>query len=183
LALARQVPQATASMKAGKWEKNRFMGTELTDKVLGVVGLAPSGRSWPRGPGAEMVVVAYDPYVSKEDAARLGVRWRPSTNCTAAPTSSTYHTPLTPETKGMINAAAMAKMKKGVCLINCARGALVNEAELLAALESGKVRGAALDVFATEPPRRDLPLLSHPNVILTPHLGAPPPRHRRRWRY
>src|SRR5512134_2457396 len=173
MALARQIPQATASMKAGKWEKNRFMGTELTDKVVGVVGLGAIGRVVAeRALGLKMVVVAYDPYVSKEAAGRLGVEMATLDALYRRSDFITYHTPLTPETKGMINAAAIAKMKAGVCLINCARGALVNEADLLAALESGKVRGAALDVFVTEPPPADLPLLAHPNVVLTPHLGA-----------
>src|SRR5512134_2581171 len=173
MALARQIPQATASMKAGKWEKNRFMGTELTDKVVGVVGLGAIGRVVAeRALGLKMVVVAYDPYVSKEDAGRLGVEMAALDELYRRSDFITYHTPLTPETKGMINASAFGKMKDGVYLVNCARGALVNEADLLAALQSGKVKGVALDVFGTEPPPPDLPLLAHPNVILTPHLGA-----------
>ncbi|RJP25256.1 MAG: phosphoglycerate dehydrogenase [Deltaproteobacteria bacterium] len=173
MALARQIPQATASMKAGKWEKNRFMGAELTDKVLGVVGLGAIGKVVAdRGLGLKMTVIAFDPYVSKEDAGRLSVEMVTLDELYRRSDFITFHTPLTPETKGMVNAGTMAKMKNGVCIINCARGALVNEADLLAALESKKVKGAALDVFATEPPPADLPLLSHPNVILTPHLGA-----------
>jgi D-3-phosphoglycerate dehydrogenase len=173
LALARQIPQATASMKGGKWEKSKFMGTELTDKVLGVVGLGAIGKVVAeRALGLKMVVVGYDPYVSKEDAGRLGVEMATLDELYRRSDFITYHTPLTPETKGMINGVAIAKMKDGVFLVNCARGALVNEADLLAALQSGKVKGAALDVFAAEPPPTDLPLLAHPNVILTPHLGA-----------
>jgi D-3-phosphoglycerate dehydrogenase / 2-oxoglutarate reductase len=173
MALARQIPQATASMRAGKWEKSRFMGTELTDKVLGIVGFGAIGKVVAeRGLGLKMVVLAYDPYVSKEDAGRLGVETVPLDELYRRSDFITYHTPLTAETKGMLNAAAVGKMKDGVFLVNCARGALVNETELLAALESGKVRGAALDVFGTEPPPPDLPLLAHPNVVLTPHLGA-----------
>jgi D-3-phosphoglycerate dehydrogenase len=173
LALARQIPQATASMKGGKWEKNKFMGTELTDKVLGVVGLGAIGKVVAeRALGLKMVVVAFDPYVSKEDAGRLGVEMAALDELYRRSDFITYHTPLTPETKGMINASAFGKMKDGVYLVNCARGALVNEADLLAALQSGKVKGVALDVFAAEPPPPDLPLLAHPNVILTPHLGA-----------
>jgi D-3-phosphoglycerate dehydrogenase len=173
MALARQVPQATASMKAGKWEKNKFMGAELTDKVLGVVGLGAIGKVVAeRGLGLRMVVLAFDPYVSKEEAGRLGVEMVSLDDLYRRSDFITYHTPLTPETKGMVNAASMGKMKDGVFIINCARGALVNEADLLAALQSGKVKGAALDVFGTEPPPPDLPLLSHPNVVLTPHLGA-----------
>ena len=173
MALARQIPQATASMKAGKWEKNKFMGTELTDKVLGVVGLGAIGKVVAeRALGLKMVVIAFDPYVSKEDAGRLGVELVTLDDLYGRSDFITYHTPLTPETKGMVNASTLAKMKDGVCLINCARGALVNEADLLAALNEGKVKGVALDVFATEPPPADLPLLAHPNVVLTPHLGA-----------
>ncbi len=173
MALARQIPQATASMRAGKWEKNKFMGTELTDKTLGVVGLGAIGKVVAeRGVGLKMVVVAFDPYVSKEDAGRLGVETVPLDELYRRSDFITYHTPLTPETKGMVNAASIAKMKDGVCLINCARGALVNEGDLLAALESGKVKGAALDVYSTEPPPPEMPLLQNPNVILTPHLGA-----------
>jgi D-3-phosphoglycerate dehydrogenase len=173
MALARQIPQATASMKVGKWEKNKFMGTELTDKVLGVVGLGAIGKVVAeRGLGLKMVVLGFDPYVTKEDAGRLGVELVPLDELYRRSDFITYHTPLTPETKGMVNAASMEKMKDGVCIINCARGALVNEGDLLAGVQSGKVKGAALDVFGTEPPPPDLPLLAHPNVILTPHLGA-----------
>ncbi|MGE5248524.1 MAG: phosphoglycerate dehydrogenase [Verrucomicrobiota bacterium] len=173
MALSRQIPQATASMKAGKWEKNKFMGTELTDKVLGVVGLGAIGKVVAeRALGLRMVVLAFDPYVSKEDGARLGVEMVSLEELYRRSDFITYHTPLTAETKGMVNAAALGKMKDGVYIVNCARGALVNDADLLEALQSGKVRGAALDVFGTEPPPADLPLLAHPNVILTPHLGA-----------
>ncbi|MBI5418601.1 MAG: phosphoglycerate dehydrogenase [Deltaproteobacteria bacterium] len=173
MALARQIPQATASMKEGKWEKNRFMGTEITDKVLGVVGMGNIGKVVAeRGLGLKMVVLGYDPYVSREDMARLGVEYAPLDELYRRSDFITFHTPLTPETKNMVNAAALEKMKKGVYLINCARGALINEADLLAGLESGKIRGAALDVFPVEPPLPDTPYFRHPNVILTPHLGA-----------
>jgi len=173
MALARQVPQASASMKDGKWEKNKFMGMELTDKVLGVVGLGNVGKVVAeRALGLKMVVIGYDPYVSKEDAGRLGVELVSLEDLYGRADFITYHTPLTPETKNMVNAASLAKMKKGVCIVNCARGALINEPDLLAALESGRVRGAAIDVFPVEPPPPDTPLLKHPNVILTPHLGA-----------
>jgi D-3-phosphoglycerate dehydrogenase len=173
MALARQLPQATASMKEGKWEKSKFMGTELTDKVLGVVGMGNIGKVVAeRGLGLKMVVLGYDPYVSKEDMARLGVEYVTLDELYRRSDFITFHTPLTPETKNMVNASSIAKMKKGVFLINCARGALVNEADLQAALESGKVKGAALDVFPVEPPSPDTPYFKHPNVILTPHLGA-----------
>lgn len=173
LALARQLPQANASMKEGKWEKNRFMGTELTDKVLGIVGLGNIGKIVAeRGLGLRMVVIGYDPYVSREDAAKLGVELVSLEELYERSDFISFHTPLTPETRDMVNAASISKMKKGVCIVNCARGALINEADLLAALESGHVRGAALDVFPVEPPPADAPLLKHPGVILTPHLGA-----------
>src|SRR5512145_1625396 len=173
LALARQIPQATASMKEGKWEKNKFMGTELTDKVLGVVGLGNIGKVVAeRALGLKMVVVGYDPFVGKDDAARLGVEAVSLDELYRRSDFITFHTPLTPETKNMVGKDSIAKMKKGVFIINCARGALVNEAELLAALESGKVKGVALDVYPVEPPPADVPLLKHANVILTPHLGA-----------
>lgn len=171
--LARQVPQATASMKGGKWEKSVFMGTELTNKVLGVIGFGNVGKAVAeRALGLKMSVLAYDPYISKEDALKLGVDLVPLDEIYAKADFLTYHTPLTPETKGMINAHALSKMKKGVLIINCARGELINEADLVAALETQYVKGVALDVFAIEPPPNDNPLLKHPNVILTPHLGA-----------
>jgi D-3-phosphoglycerate dehydrogenase len=173
MALAREIPQATASMKAGKWEKNAFMGTELTDKVLGVVGMGAIGKVVAeRGLGLKMQVLGFDPFVSKEDMARLGVEQASLDELFSRADFITFHTPLTAETKGMVNAASIAKMKDGVFLINCARGPLFVEADLLAALESGKVKGAALDVFTEEPPPADVPLLKHRNVILTPHLGA-----------
>ncbi|HSL99063.1 MAG TPA: phosphoglycerate dehydrogenase [Candidatus Limnocylindria bacterium] len=173
MSLARQLPQASSSMKEGKWEKSKFMGTELTDKVLGVVGLGNIGKVVAeRGLGLKMVVIGSDPYVSKEDAAKLGVELVSLDELYQRSDFITFHTPLTPETKNMVNAASLAKMKKGVCLINCARGALVNEPDLLTALESAHVKGAALDVFPVEPPPADTPLLKHPNIILTPHLGA-----------
>ncbi|HEY6009325.1 MAG TPA: phosphoglycerate dehydrogenase, partial [Geobacteraceae bacterium] len=174
MALARQIPQATASMKAGKWEKNAFMGTELTGKVLGVVGMGQIGKVVAeRGLGLKMQVLGYDPYVTKEDMARLGIECVTLDELYSRADYITLHTPGTPETKGMINAATLAKMKDGVSIVNCARGTLINEADLLAGLQSGKVKGAAIDVFPVEPPTDfDAPLLQHPNVILTPHLGA-----------
>jgi D-3-phosphoglycerate dehydrogenase len=174
MALARQIPQATASMKAGKWEKNAFMGTELTGKVLGIIGMGQIGKVVAeRGLGLKMQVLGCDPYVTKEDMARLGIECVTLDELYSRADYITFHTPGTPETKGMINAATLAKMKDGVSLINCARGTLFNEADVLAALESGKVKGCALDVFPVEPPTDfNAPLLQHPNVILTPHLGA-----------
>ena len=172
-ALARQVPQASASMKAGKWEKKKFIGTELTDKVLGIIGIGNIGKIVAeRALGLKMTVLGYDPYVSKEDLLKLGIEPANLDEIYSRSDFITYHTPLTPETKGMINAQTIAKMKKGVFIINCARGALINESDLLNALESNHVQGVALDVFPIEPPPTDKLLYKHPNVILTPHLGA-----------
>lgn len=172
-ALARQVPQASASMKEGKWEKKKFIGTELTDKVLGIIGIGNIGKIVAeRALGLKMAVLGYDPYVSKEDILKLGVEPVNLDEIYARSDFITYHTPLTPETKGMINAQTIAKMKKRVFIINCARGALINELDLLNALESDHVKGVALDVFPVEPPPSDALLYKHPNVILTPHLGA-----------
>ncbi len=173
LALARKVPQATASMKNGKWEKSSFIGTELTGKVLGIIGLGNVGKVVAeRGLGLKMKVLGYDPYVHKEDMEKLGIQIVGIEEIYKKSDFITYHTPLTPETRGMINAEAISKMKKGIFLINCARGGLVNENNLLSALNSGQVSGVALDVYEIEPPPKNSPLLSHPNVILTPHLGA-----------
>lgn len=172
-ALARKVPQASASMKEGKWEKKKFIGTELTDKILGIVGIGNIGKVVAeRALGLKMVVLGYDPFVSKEDMLKLGIEPTNLEEIYSRSDFITYHTPLTPETKGMINAQAIAKMKKGVFLINCARGALVNEIDLLNSLETSHVQGVALDVFPIEPPPTDKLLYKHPNVILTPHLGA-----------
>ncbi|MFX1427060.1 MAG: phosphoglycerate dehydrogenase [Promethearchaeota archaeon] len=172
-ALARQVPQASASMKDGKWEKKKFIGTELTDKVLGIVGIGNIGKTVAeRALGLKMVVLGYDPYVPKEDLLKLGIEPVSLDEIYNRSDFITYHTPLTPETKEMINAQTIAKMKKGVFIINCARGALVNENDLFDALESEHIKGVALDVFPIEPPPLNSSLYKHPNVILTPHLGA-----------
>jgi D-3-phosphoglycerate dehydrogenase len=173
MSLARQIPQATASMKARKWEKNAFKGRELMGKTLGVIGLGNIGRiAASRGRGLEMRVVAYDPFIGADAAARLGVELLPLDELYAQADFITIHTPLTSETEGLVGADAFKKMKKGVMIVNAARGGIVDEAALLAALEEGKVGGAALDVFEKEPPPTDHPLVGHPNVICTPHLGA-----------
>jgi len=173
LSLARGIPQASASMKEGKWEKKKFIGVELTNKVLGVVGLGNVGKIVAeRAIGLKMKVIAYDPYISKEEALKIGVELVSIDEIYSRSDFITYHTPLTPETKGMLNNQAIKKMKKGIFIINCARGALINENDVLKNLESGQIRGAALDVFSKEPPPKDTLLLKHPNVILTPHLGA-----------
>ena len=171
-ALARDIPQANASTHAGKWEKSRFMGVELTAKTLGVVGCGNIGSNVAeRAIGLKMRVVAYDPFLSQERAKDLGVEKVELDELIARADVITLHTPLTEATRDIIDAKAMAKMKKGVRIINCARGGLVNEDDLLAALESGQVAGAALDVFRDEPAHEN-PLFGRDNVIVTPHLGA-----------
>ncbi len=173
LSLARHIPQATASMKAGKWDKNKFSGTEIMGKSLGVVGLGNIGRiAADRVRGLKMKVLACDPFIGREAAARLGVELVDMDELLARADFITVHTPLTNETRGMIGAAALARTKRGVLVVNAARGGVVDEDALLAALESGHVGGAALDVFAEEPPAAGSALVAHPRVICTPHLGA-----------
>ncbi len=172
LALARQIPQADASTQAGKWEKNRFMGVEITGKTLGVIGCGNIGSIVAeRALGLKMKVIAYDPYLSPERAVDLGVEKVELDELFKRSDFITLHTPLTDKTRNVIDAAAIEKMRKGVRIINCARGGLVDEAALRAALDSGKVAGAAFDVFVTEPATEN-PLFGHPNVVCTPHLGA-----------
>src|SRR5215217_605398 len=172
LALARQIPQADASTQAGKWEKNRFMGVEITGKTLGVIGAGNIGSLViDRALGLRMRVIAYDPFLSPERAADIGVHKVELDELFKRADFITLHTPLTDKTKNIVDAAAFTKMKKGVRIINCARGGLVDEQALRAALDSGQVAGAAFDVF-TEEPAKENPLFGHPNVVCTPHLGA-----------
>ena len=172
-ALARQVPQANASLKAGRWERKRFVGVELQGKTLGIVGLGRIGRVVAaRARGLGMNVVAYDPFVTPESLLDAELEFAPLDQVYARADFLTVHTPLTPETRGIVGAEAFAKMKDGVRIINCARGGLVDEAALNDALVSGKVAGAALDVFTEEPPPTNHPLLAFDSVIVTPHLGA-----------
>jgi D-3-phosphoglycerate dehydrogenase len=172
LALARQIPQADQSTQAGKWEKNRFMGVEITGKTLGVVGCGNIGSIVAdRAIGLKMKVIAYDPFLSPERAVNLGVEKVELDDLLRRADFITLHTPLTDKTRNVIDAAAIGKMKKGVRIVNCARGGLIDEAALRAALDSGKVAGAAVDVFSVEP-ATDNPLFGHPNVVCTPHLGA-----------
>src|SRR5205807_2855522 len=172
LALARQIPQADASTQAGKWEKNRFMGVEITNKTLGIIGCGDVGSIVAnRAIGLRMKVIAYDPFLSPERAAELGVEKIDLPELLRRADFVTLHTPLTEKTKGIIDAKAVASMKKGVRLINCARGGLVDEGALRAALDSGHVAGAAFDVFTEEPATKN-PLFGLPNVVCTPHLGA-----------
>jgi D-3-phosphoglycerate dehydrogenase len=172
LALARQIPQADASTQAGKWEKNRFMGVEITGKTLGIIGCGNIGAIVAdRAHGLKMKVLAYDPFLSAERAMDLGVEKVELNELFRRADFITLHTPLTEKTKNIIDAGAMARMKRGVRIINCARGGLVDEAALRQALDSGQVAGAALDVFTEEPAKQN-PLFNHPDVVCTPHLGA-----------
>ena len=171
-ALAREIPAANASTQAGRWEKNRFMGVELTAKVLGVVGCGNIGSIVAdRALGLKMRVVAYDPFLSHERAVDLGVEKVELDDLLARADFITLHTPLTDGTRNLLNAESLAKTRKGVRIINCARGGLIVEEDLKAALESGHVAGAALDVFASEP-AKDNALFGMDQVICTPHLGA-----------
>jgi D-3-phosphoglycerate dehydrogenase len=173
LALARNIPQANAALKAGRWEREQFTGSEVCNKVLGIIGLGNIGSIVAeRALGLKMRVVAYDPFVTPEAAAKLRIEMVSLDELYASADFITVHTPLTEETRGLVGAAAFAKMKKGVRIINCARGGIVDEDALFQALTSGVVAGAALDVFVTEPPPPTHPLLQLNQVICTPHLGA-----------
>src|SRR5260370_3643660 len=172
LALARQIPTADVSTQAGKWEKNRFMGVELTGKTLGVIGCGNIGSIVAsRGIGLRMRVIAYDPFLSGERAAEIGVEKVELNDLLARADFITLHTPLTAQTRNILSHGNLAKTKKGVRVINCARGGLVDEAALRAMLDSGHVAGAAFDVFVEEPATSN-PLFGHPRFIATPHLGA-----------
>ncbi len=171
-ALAREIPAADRSTRASKWEKSRFMGVELTGKTLGVVGCGNIGAIVAeRALGLKMRVLAYDPFLSDERAEALGVRKVDLDTLLAQADFITLHVPLTEQTKNILDAKALAKTKKGVRIINCARGGLLVEADLKAAIESRQVAGAALDVFAVEP-AKDNPLFALDQVVVTPHLGA-----------
>jgi len=171
-AVARQIPEASASTHAGKWEKSNFMGVELTGKTLGVIGAGNiGGIVCERALGLKMKVVAYDPFLSEERAEKLGVQKVDLDDLLARADFITLHVPKTEQTSNILNAEAIPKMKPGVRVINCARGGLVDEAALAEALKSGHVAGAAFDVFEVEP-ATDSPLFNLPNVVCTPHLGA-----------
>ncbi len=172
LSLARKIPQATASMKAGLWEKSRFMGNEYCNKTLGVIGLGKVGAVVAdRAIGLKMNVIAHDPFISPDVAEKLGVTMVGLDELYANADFITVHSPLTQDTKHLINDKAFAKMKPGVFLIHCARGGIVNEKALYEALQSGRVAGAAIDVFEDEP-TKNMALIGLDNVICTPHLGA-----------
>jgi D-3-phosphoglycerate dehydrogenase len=173
MALARQIPQAVASTKAGRWEKNRFLGVELMGKTLGIIGLGRIGSAVAeRARAFGMNILAYDPYFTPEAAREMGVEMLTLDEIFPRADFITVHTPLTEQTRGIINSDAIEKMKPGVRLINCARGGLIDERALADALSSGKVAGAALDVFDQEPTPADNPLLAFDQIIATPHLGA-----------
>ncbi len=172
LACARQIPAANASTHAGKWEKSKFMGVEITNKVLGLIGCGNIGTIVAdRAIGLKMRVVAFDPFLSEERAEEIGVEKCELEDVLARSDFLTLHVPKTEKTTMMINADAIAKMKDGVRIINCARGGLVDEAALVDGLNCGKVAGAAFDVFEVEPAEAS-PLFNLPNVVCTPHLGA-----------
>ncbi len=171
-ALARQIPEASASTKAGKWEKNRFLGVELTGKTLGLIGCGNIGSIVAdRAVGLRMKVLAYDPYLSEKKALDLGVEKADLDTVLSRADFITLHTPLTDATRNILSREALAKTRKGVRIVNCARGGLLDEAALADAIRSGHVAGAALDVFEIEP-ATDSPLFGLENVVCTPHLGA-----------
>ena len=172
LSLARQIPAANDSTQAGKWEKSRFMGTEITGKTLGVIGCGNIGAIVAdRAQGLKMKVVAFDPFLTPEHARRIGVEKVELDELLPVADFITLHTPLTDQTRNILSADALNRTKKGVRIVNCARGGLVDELALRAAMESGHVAGAALDVFEVEPVR-DNPLFGMENFVATPHLGA-----------
>ncbi|MCE5287292.1 MAG: phosphoglycerate dehydrogenase [Pelosinus sp.] len=174
LALARNLPQAYLSVRAGKWERSKFTGVELRGKTLGIIGLGRIGAGVAKRAAAmDMTLLGYDPYISAERADKLGIKLAELDEIYTAADFITVHMPLTPETKGLINKDSFAKMKKGVRLVNCARGGIIHEADLLAAVEAGIVAGAAIDVFEKEPVDfENSPLLKSDKIIVTPHLGA-----------
>ncbi|MFC3711883.1 phosphoglycerate dehydrogenase [Sphingoaurantiacus capsulatus] len=171
-ALARQLPEADASTQAGKWEKNRFMGVEVTGKTLGLIGAGNIGSIVAdRALGLKMRVMAYDPFLTPERAQDLGIEKASLDDVLARADFITLHTPLTDSTRNILSRENLAKTKKGVRIVNCARGGLIDEAALKDLLDSGHIAGAALDVFVEEPAEKS-PLFGTPNFISTPHLGA-----------
>ena len=171
-AVARQIPEASASTHAGKWEKSKFMGVELTGKTLGVIGAGNiGGIVCDRARGLKMKVIAYDPFLGEDKAAKMGVEKVELEDLLKRADFITLHVPLTDQTRNILSKENLAKTKKGVRIINCARGGLVDEAALAELLKSGHVAGAAFDVFSEEPATEN-PLFNLPNVVCTPHLGA-----------
>ena len=173
LSLARKIPAADATMHAGAWDRKSFVGVELRGKTLGVIGMGRIGSGVAkRALAFDMNIIAYDPYINEERAKALGVTVGTLDDIFAAADFITVHMPLTKETRGMISMPEMRKMKKGVRLVNCARGGIINESDLAAAVKDGIVAGAAIDVFESEPLAEDHPLRGVPGIVLTPHLGA-----------
>ncbi|MBK9546857.1 MAG: phosphoglycerate dehydrogenase [Dehalococcoidia bacterium] len=173
MALARHIPQADASMRAGKWDRKSYVGTEVRGKTLGVIGLGPIGSEVARrGVGLDMRVLGHDPYVAEERTRSLGAEPADFETLIAVADFISVHVPMTAATKGMISTEQFARMKDGVRLLNVARGGIIDEAALAAAVQSGKVAGAAVDVFTAEPIDPENPLLGDPRIITTPHLGA-----------
>eukprot|EP00607_Mallomonas_marina_P007374 CAMPEP_0182421296 /NCGR_PEP_ID=MMETSP1167-20130531/6624_1 /TAXON_ID=2988 /ORGANISM="Mallomonas Sp, Strain CCMP3275" /LENGTH=482 /DNA_ID=CAMNT_0024598285 /DNA_START=303 /DNA_END=1751 /DNA_ORIENTATION=- len=172
--MARKLPAADMSVKAGKWDRKSFMGVEMSGKTIGIVGCGRIGQvvaSCANTMG--MHVIGYDPIMAADELAELGIKKVDLSGIWSGSDFITLHTPLTPETTNLLNDTTIASCKDGVMIVNCARGGIVDESALLRGLESGKVAGAALDVYTSEPPKEDLkPLLSHPNLVCTPHLGA-----------
>jgi D-3-phosphoglycerate dehydrogenase len=173
LSLARSIPQANASTKSGKWEKKRFLGNELRGKTLGIIGLGSIGREVvKRAAPFEMRILANDPYVSSQTASDLNLELVDLKTLFAQSDYITLHMALTPETQKLINADALSSIKPGARIINCARGELIDSNALAAAMQSGRVAGAGLDVFEQEPPPAGLELLKQENLIATPHIGG-----------
>jgi D-3-phosphoglycerate dehydrogenase len=173
VSLARSIPQASSSLKSGSWDRKKFIGVELQGKTLGIVGLGRIGRvvaSRARAMG--MLIVAYDPFIAPEQARDLEIELAPLDEVFSRADFLTVHTPLTSETRGLINRDALSRMKQGARIINCARGGLIDEDALYEAITNGSIAGAALDVFSEEPPPPDHKLLHLDQVIVTPHLGA-----------
>ena len=172
-AMTRRIPQATASMKAGRWEKERFMGVELYNKTLGIIGIGQIGGYLAKlTQGLSLHVIAYDPYLAPERAQKMGVELVDLAELFRRADIISVHTPLTPETRSLINADAIAQMKPGVMIVNCARGGIIDELDLAEALKSKRVAAAAFDVFEQEPIKPDHPLLALDNFVCSPHIGA-----------
>lgn len=173
LAMSRNTVPAVNSLANGEWKRSKFVGTEMYNKTLGVIGLGKIGQEVAkRGVAFGMNVIGSDPYASEEQAAKMGIDLVSLEDIFRRSDYITVHIPKTPDTKGMINAKAFAQMKDGVRIVNCARGGIINEADLIAALDSGKVAAAALDVYEVEPPDMSSPVLHHEKITATPHLGA-----------
>ena len=173
MALARHIPQAYAKTINGTWDRKTFLGVELRNKTLGVLGMGRIGSEVAkRAKAFGMNILGYDPFLTKERAEKMGVTLASVDDIIRNADFMTVHTPLTPETKHMIARPQFEVMKKGMRIINCARGGIIDEMALIEAIDEGIVAGAAFDVFESEPPAADHPFLSHPNIIVTPHLGA-----------